>query len=127
MKKRRESVHEAHDRHHLDDAQYELGLAVALDAEQVHHHHHAEHDRNPHGIRHASVPIIHYNAPTNSLERQHDKPHERIIPAHCEPPRRIQKARRERRERPRDGERHRQLAQRVHGAVQHQPDEREGD
>lgn len=137
----REPSHESHDGDDLDDGEDKLGLAVALDAEQIDAHYEGQEDGNPSRIRHGVGPVVHRDGGGDDLEGQNDQPLQRVtarrqrsrrprddghsLPAHGETPGGIQESRRVGREGTGDGEENGHLAQGVDGAVQHHADQGE--
>ncbi|KAH9811192.1 hypothetical protein Tdes44962_MAKER10402 [Teratosphaeria destructans] len=141
---------EADDGQDLDDGEEELGLAVALDAEEVDDDDEHEEDGDPGVVVDAAVrPVVDGEGGRDDLQREHDEPLQGVagvsrsarqrsgrgaggvigdlLPAHGEAPGGIQEAGRVGGEGAGDGEQDGHLAQGVDGAVHHDADEDEGD
>ena len=119
--------HEPHNRNDLNQRKDELRLRIASHPEEIDDDNGEEEDDDPDGVGGRVPPEADGDARGHDLERQHDQPLDGVVPPHREAPCRVEEARRVGGEGARDGEGDGHLAQRLHGRVQHEADEREGD
>ncbi|KAG7800472.1 hypothetical protein KL929_000011 [Ogataea haglerorum] len=90
----RASAGNKHDRqnnkaHHgddLDQGEHKLGLAVALDSEEVDHHNHHVEDGHPRSRVDTRVPEFDCQRGSHELDRHDDDPLHGVVPGHCEAP-----------------------------------------
>lgn len=120
-------LHERDHRNDLDDREHKLCFTVALDTEQVDTDYDGQEYSDPSGVGDRGVPIVNRDRGSDDFERQDNEPLHRVVPAHSETPRRIQKAGGICGEGTSDGEQDGHLAESVDGTIQHDTDQTEGD